>query len=1015
MSLKPRGFSQTYIVPASIASARLRWVVYAVALGFVTICLWCYIRSYFWGNVYPLNTFLFRPEDRFRDFANMLDMSKGLNPYESLTRSAYPPFANLFFYLFSLMPSNLAFVVYTTIPVIVFLKWGLYISRGLPAYAKIALPLLCVINLGVIYAIDRGNLELYVAAFLVGWWWLYNRYATWPAVFRSVLLGAAIAMKLYPALLLILLIKERRWRELIVTVNVTLALTILSAATFSGGPGQALHDWLFVLQLLQAQVAGDINNTNFGIGLFGSLRLTWFWISGIDVGNRITAAYSGASLGVLLVVFGWLWLAQIERWKVLLIAVVGMLILPTVSYEYKLSHLLLLLPALLWVRIPEESRGRLLLVFALLLVPKNYFIINGDVSIASALDPLLLILLALWTVIPDWDRRLARHFLGAEAAISRSLATYLTAVAVLIPLVVFVGYFWNATLPIQEGWFHYFGRRMNQGDVPYRDFYSFIQPLPLWHAAWVTRISDAFIAFRVYGFFERIVLACILVAWLRRHFSTTASTIGAITGLFLYQSNTSDVVYSYYQTTLLLFLIGAFCMERVILRDGGLAWAFASGAAAASAFMCKQSSGLFILVGLAAMAAAAAWLRQKISAVWVFSAGVLSVLIPILFLLFANGSIKYWWAQIFMGGGSSKGSLVDILFNFWDRIFVTEILSPVLVATVVGAVVWTKYFRSADIEHEKTDRWIPAMGFGLLTLLVVFAVRSRPAAFAGLYDSLNGNLLKITVVSGVFVGMVVASVIWWFLLPRSRRWNCPLFWSYGSIIGLSSLWMYAHGMSFMIEEHACIPALPFMIAAACDRVTLGSRFWRLSIIGTGCLYLVSLTAIQHFRFPYNWWGSQEAPVYEQNRRGYSEPVLYGFNVAAESAAPLEQILKLVRENTRPGDSVFSFPHILFFNVLTKTVQPTFAKVHYFDVCPDDIAKADAIRLGQHPPRMVIWLDMPDWVWDFHEQAFRGGRRSGQRELAKTVMQWLNTGEFNEIGCFTTPGVNWKLRVLLRNP
>jgi hypothetical protein len=70
------------------------------------------IRSYFGDYLfhsYPKNTFLFIPEDRFADFYNMVLICSQNNPYFNAEpfASNYFPFANLVFYILSLMKQKL--------------------------------------------------------------------------------------------------------------------------------------------------------------------------------------------------------------------------------------------------------------------------------------------------------------------------------------------------------------------------------------------------------------------------------------------------------------------------------------------------------------------------------------------------------------------------------------------------------------------------------------------------------------------------------------------------------------------------------------------------------------------------------------------------------------------------------------------------------------------------------------------------------------------------------------------
>lgn len=108
--------------------------------------------------------------------------------------------------------------------------------------------------------------------------------------------------------------------------------------------------------------------------------------------------------------------------------------------------------------------------------------------------------------------------------------------------------------------------------------------------------------------------------------------------------------------------------------------------------------------------------------------------------------------------------------------------------------------------------------------------------------------------------------------------------------------------------------------------------------------------------------------------------LEGYILDVETEIAYEKIVSLIEENTNADDIVYQFPNIPLFNVLTEREIGTYAPVHYFDVCPDEIAIADAKTLKENPPKMVIWCEFGDGLWDFHEAYFRDGHMSGQREI-----------------------------------
>ena len=51
--------------------------------------------------------------------------------------------------------------------------------------------------------------------------------------------------------------------------------------------------------------------------------------------------------------------------------------------------------------------------------------------------------------------------------------------------------------------------------------------------------------------------------------------------------------------------------------------------------------------------------------------------------------------------------------------------------------------------------------------------------------------------------------------------------------------------------------------------------------------------------------------------------------------------------------------------------------------------------------MIVYLDFPESVWRFHEDAFRNGAASGQRMILAAINQLVATGDYTLGGQFTT--------------
>jgi hypothetical protein len=87
-------------------------------------------------------------------------------------------------------------------------------------------------------------------------------------------------------------------------------------------------------------------------------------------------------------------LKEKEFWKRVSLLVFMMLLLPQVTFDYKMIHLYIAL--MLFLNSHKQSQHDMLyaILFGLILIPKDYLIIQPDISIAVFLNPLLMLMIA---------------------------------------------------------------------------------------------------------------------------------------------------------------------------------------------------------------------------------------------------------------------------------------------------------------------------------------------------------------------------------------------------------------------------------------------------------------------------------------------------------------------------------------------------------------------------------------------------------------------------------------------
>ena len=372
-----------------------------VLVGMAASICFHYILGAYYGKPYPYSTFLFRPDDKFNDFLNMFHITRELSPYNSSHwfNSNYFPFANFFFFLFTLVGS-------AKISLLVFLggflaAHSLAVKKVSGALSDVSFPslmLLFFFNYPVIFTIDRANLELYILLALALFAFAYRRNDFVP----SLALAAAISMKLYPGVLIVLFLRDRRYRAVLLTMVFCAILSFGPLFAFRGGAMENIRQMLGILSAFDNNTAGlhgvQHNATLWGVIKIAKMAQVVLFGDGAMAG---VAAFEGAAFKyyAFLVVAAFIAISisivrrkpsDHDAWAIL----VGVMILfPGVSYDYKLILLIIPLALFLLRRGARRSDSLIACLYGLLLIPKDYLILRGDVSISSVLNPLLLTVL----------------------------------------------------------------------------------------------------------------------------------------------------------------------------------------------------------------------------------------------------------------------------------------------------------------------------------------------------------------------------------------------------------------------------------------------------------------------------------------------------------------------------------------------------------------------------------------------------------------------------------------------
>ncbi len=381
-----------------------------VLSGFALSVFFHYTLGVYRALGYPYNTFLYTPSLHFSDFYDVLRDGHDLNPYMEFNSAQYP-FLIVIGYLFSLVSGKrLEVIVYLCLISGVYLLLSWKFLRYKPWFQGLVIFIaITLLNYPFLIAIDRGNFEglVFIFNLAFSYFFLNKRY-----VLAGTFLALAVSLKAYPAVLLLLFLSEKRYREFFISAAIAAGVTLTSLLLFKGGflpnINFLLHFGNISANSLFSRFTSIADNmVQRGVSLLSFFKIVYYqtgWLPSFVVSNF---SLDYLVLAIILAVPLCLYVIFIEKvlWRKTALLIFAMLLLPQISADYKLLHLLI--PIYLLINSEENYRYDALVVvlFGLLLIPKDYYLLSNVVSdetpplhsISVSMVINILIMLVLWT------------------------------------------------------------------------------------------------------------------------------------------------------------------------------------------------------------------------------------------------------------------------------------------------------------------------------------------------------------------------------------------------------------------------------------------------------------------------------------------------------------------------------------------------------------------------------------------------------------------------------------------
>jgi hypothetical protein len=328
---------------------------------------------------YPYDSFLYIRYDRFNDFLlTVRDVGMFARNAANMV-IAYTPVQHLGFQLFAWIDPYVALSL--TIGIFAIASGWMYFrfftlpSWSIPSRTVRAIGLFLG-SYPVLFAVDRGNTEMFVFVAVLGFFYFYAIDYNEPM--WIIALTIAICLKIYPAVLLLVPLSDRRIRDTLVTVGVTLAATLNSILVLGFLTHRPAGNVFAAAQATLSEGHGAADKlgalaVQHGHSLWGAI-LTMQKLVGVQpqVG-ALSTPYAVFSLLVAAGIGAWVIWGGRPLWERFALCIIPMVLLPYSSHDYTLLHAVLIAAAILALSQRTRFDRIYLVLVALLMVPLDYY------------------------------------------------------------------------------------------------------------------------------------------------------------------------------------------------------------------------------------------------------------------------------------------------------------------------------------------------------------------------------------------------------------------------------------------------------------------------------------------------------------------------------------------------------------------------------------------------------------------------------------------------------------------
>lgn len=609
-----------------------------------------------------------------------------------------------------------------------------------------------------------------------------------------------------------------------------------------------------------------------------------------------------------------------------------------------------------------------------------------------------------------------------------------------VAIVLFYFSYIDMSLPPQMGWWNYYGWRLFDGDILYKDLYCYLPPyVPFYQALLYMILGNSLFSFQVLGIFFVIFGGLLSYSILCKFVRPYYSAISVITGTVVAAGFPAHFPFDYNPIMLLIMIVLAYSAAQINTHRH--IYIFIGGLSTGVLLMFKQTMIAYIfMIAVWFICFRFSQVNKKLllKQSFVFFIAFCLSLFPALYYLMDNNVFHIALQEILLGTtakGYSSGiietiermifryiengfsisnislafilcyryfikrniyvnlALCNLLIFKFIRIVLASIPMNVTLVTVIAivillfnmAVAWyckVGYRKELNIQLN-TDKYLLSVIFSVLICETLLGICRSELSFY-VYSFGNGQfffLLKRAFSEISFYFSMIVIMGYWC-------GNKCFFELKEEVVVFITFMCFSQLLLFAgsgnLDEAFSMPTVAFL---SCVILSNEKNLLRGMVLVFFSLVII-VSIMQKQVEPYSWHGWKSVGVSNEKKKFLNSQIdaLRGYKLDVDTETAYENVVDAILTYTSAEDIVYEYPHSPLFNCITERKLGTFAVSHFIDVCPDDILLRDLELIKEKNPSMFIYVKLDEGAWWINEKYYRNGRFSARKEVEKFYNQ-----------------------------